>query len=500
MAYRGKFDARYRNQRTSSAAPTPRPAAADGQPRRQQPAHGSQPRQPQHTAKASRGPSTGRVIFWTAYCMMIILFFGGMFFLNNWLNSWLVNFEAKQPTTKCEETFQQLFAQPNWGELYTLAEIPDTPYEGKDAFTEYMEQHVGDAELTYMETSAGLARGKKYFIMMGEENLGYFTLDNVAPGMTDMPIWEFGELHLETRYDNSILVQKTDGATIFINGTEIDDDSIIQVGTTLSENYIPDGLHGPRIYTHQVTGLMATPTVTAADSDGNPMDVSYNQETGIYTVQTSANTPTQAEIDLAVNTTKAYELRMISMDHQMSKYFDTSSASYKDILSVPTWMQKNFYQSHTFAEPVISGYYRFSDTLFTIRVDMPLLVTRTDGTTKEYPAEQSFFFQKQSAGWKCIRMTNVDVMEQVANVRLTFTLNGEVLASEFFASDAKEVTAPVVTAPQSKVFLGWFTEGVDANGEAVMNLVFSPGEGGKITVPSGYTLKPMTLVALFGNS
>ncbi len=492
MAYQGKFDSRYRNQGAKPAAPRQNTPAA--QPRQSAPA-----RNEGYTSRpAKRGPTTGTVIFYTIYFLLIIGFFGGMFFVDNWLEGWLTDYEAAQPTTKCEEIFQELFAEPNWGELYDLAGIPATEFEGKDAFVTYMENKVGDAELSYQETSGGLS-GKKYFVKQGDEVIGYFTLQGKKEFATDMPDWRLGEVSLNYSRDLSIKIQRIDGQTVYVNGVALDDEDTIQIGSTLAEKYIPSNLRGPRIYTMQVTGLMAEPVITAKDDAGNPVDVTFDEEIGMYIAQSSSNTPSDEEKTVALNAAKAYSLRMIELPNKLSTYFDTTCDSYKTITSIDPWMQDWFYSKHEFTDPTYTGYYRYSDKLFSIHVKLPMLVTRTDKTVKEYLVDHTFFFEKQGGNWKCIIMTNVDVMEQVADVRLTFTLDGTVLLSEFFADDSKTISAPAVTAPEGKQLLGWFRQDVDENGNTTMNLVFAPGEDGKITVADGYTLEPMTLVALFGD-
>lgn len=500
MAYRGKFDARYRNQGNSapvsrSSAPAPRqaaPASRQAAPVRETP-------RTYNPRPAKRGPTTGTVIFYTIYFLLIIGFFGGMFFVNEWLTGWLNDFEAAQPTTKSEETFQLLFADPDWSDLYDRAGIQDTAYEGKEEFVAYMEAKVGDSELTYQETSAGLSGDKKFFVKLGDEVIGYFILDDNRETLTAMPDWKLGEVSLNCEYNKSILVQCMDGQTILVNGVALGEEHTIQIGTTLAEKYIPENLHGPRIYTQQLTGLMCEPEVTAVDADGNAVAVSYNADTGMYVAQTSVNTPSDDVKTLAYNTAKAYSLRMINQTHQMGKYFDTTSESYKAITGTATFMQTWYYRSHKFGEATYSGYYRYSDRMYSIHVDLPMYVTRTDGTVREYNVDHTFFYEKKAGDWKCTIMTNVDVQEQIGEVRLTFVLDNAVLSSEFFATDASEITAPVITAPEGKEFIGWFRESVDESGNTTMNLVFAPDEDGKIAVSDDYTLEPMTLVALFDN-
>ena len=52
------------------------------------------------------------------------MFFVGIFITLNWLNGWLGKYEAAQPTIKCQQVFDQLFANPDWAQLYRLAGDP----------------------------------------------------------------------------------------------------------------------------------------------------------------------------------------------------------------------------------------------------------------------------------------------------------------------------------------------------------------------------------------
>ena len=79
-------------------------------------------------------------------------------------------------------------------------------------------------------------------------------------------------------------------------------------------------------------------------------------------------------------------------------------------------------------------------------------------------------------------------------------MNGEnEVYSQFFGTDAKEIVTPVVSTPEGKVFTGWVTIDQDENGAKVYNLQFQPDDEGKVSIPDGVTLKPMTLYALFQN-
>ena len=133
--------------------------------------------EPAPVKKQKKGPRVGSVIFYTIYFLFILAFFGATYLGLNWLHGWLSDFEAAQPTLKAEQVFQEVFTDPDWGALYEAAGAKDSLYEGKDQYVAYMEEKVGDTKLTYMETSAGLDKTKKKFIVkLGDEKVATFTL------------------------------------------------------------------------------------------------------------------------------------------------------------------------------------------------------------------------------------------------------------------------------------------------------------------------------------
>ena len=488
--------------------PKTNPARAQ-QPLRQQNVRQSQPtRQPSGKRppaaqampeKRRKGPRLGGVIFYTLYFMFILVFFVATFFGLQWLQGWLTDYQAAQPTTKSQEVFEQLFSHPHWSALYDAAGIEDTPYEGKDQFVAYMENKVGDSQLTFKETSAGLSGDKKYLVFLGDEKIASFTLSGQTAAITDIPDWELSGVELFFDRSETFYIKNTDGHTVEVNGVPLDDSHVIQIATTAAAERLPIGITGVSICTQEISDLMATPTVTIFDESGKAMEVSYDAETHTFTEQTQANTISDDEKEAALNAAKTYCLFMIEKASKadIAKYFDTSSEAYSVItnLSGNLWMQGN--NGYRFTKEAVSDYARYSDDLFSARVALTLNVTRTDGTTKDYDYDQTLFFRKQDTGkWLAYEATNADVNAPVGKVRLTFMNGDTVLSSDFVKTDATELDTPLVSAPEGKVFIGWYRIDKYDNG-TTYTMVFDPDENGHVTIPNGTTLEPMTLYALF---
>lgn len=528
--YQGKFDSKnkrttvdvsqlvaQRNSTPSQEQPQRQPArenpprtnpARTQQPTRQQNVRQSQPtRQPSGKRppatqtvpeKHRKGPRLGGVIFYTLYFMFILVFFVATFFGLQWLQGWLADYQAAQPTTKSQEVFDQLFSHPDWGALYDAAGIEDTPYEGKEQFVSYMENKVGDATLTFKETSAGLSGDKKYFVLLGDEKIASFTLSGQTAAITDIPDWELGGVELFFDRSETFYIQNVDGHTVEVNGVPLDDSHVIQIATTAAAERLPIGVTGTSTCTQEISDLMAVPTVTIFDKSGKSMEVSYDAETHTFTEQTEANTISDSEREAALNAAKTNCLFMIEKASKadIAKYFDTSSDVYSVIVNLGNlWVQDN--NGYRFTKEEVSDYARYSDDLFSAHVVLNLNVTRKDGTTKDFGYDQTLFFRKQDTGkWLVYDATNADVNAPVGKVRLTFMNGDTVLSSEFVKTDATELDTPLVSAPEGKVFIGWYRIDKYDNG-TTYTMAFDPDENGHVTIPNGTTLEPMTLYALF---
>lgn len=521
--YKGKFDAKTKGK-SSIPAPQPRKEKPAAKPLTEEPVlpvqeaeavkpltsqvPAAQPaaesQQPKVKAKkAKKGPSAGTVIFYTLYFLLILGFCGALYYAYGLLHDWLVDFQAAQPTTKCEEVFQDLFADPDWAELYALAGIQDTTYENADAFASYMETKVGDKELTYMETSAGLSGNKKYYVKLDDQNIGYFLLEGEEQTETGIPHWELASVELFYTRSEGVTIQKMAGHTVYVNGVPLDDRATVRTIYTVAEEYLPEGMIGLRMETQMLSGLLVEPQISVLDENGQPLEVTYDAENDIYSavLTNDGNQTISTEEEKAViKAGETYALYMIekASAEKLLKYFDKNSNVYQAITKMRMWMQNcNGYE---FANQSVTDYYRYSDTLFSANVYMDLNVTRTNNTVKTWTVDTTLFFEYQKGSWKCIEMTNVDVLKQVSEVRITFMNEDVELSSQFYETNVRQLSIPVISAPEGKVFDGWYRETLDENGNKTYDLVFTPDANGIVAIPDGYDLEPMVLYALFADA
>ncbi len=496
--YQGKFSQKNRKDAERPAAsPAPQVPKTKAKPAPQSVSQSVPQAAPK---KQQPQASLGGTIFYTLYFLFILLFCAGTAFGMYWLNGWLKDFEASQPTVKAQEIFQQLFEDPQWDDLYVSAGIEDSLYENAESFAAYMTDRVSGQALSYVETSAGLSGDKKYNVRLGDVKIASFTLEdhNESTEITTIPDWQLGDVELFFDRDLSYRIVKLDGHTAQVNGVTLQEGDILQIATTIAEEYLPSGVSAPRMCTQAVDGLFSVPQVKIFDKNGTEMEVTYDETTRTFTEGTVAAQIPEDQKKAALEASEYYALWMkgeVTDKAKLKTYFREGSDTYQAIIRTTIdYVQQG--SSWQFTDVTVSDYCSYDEDHFSVRVEMNLSETRASGSVKNWPYGKSMIFQKQSDGsWLCILSVNFPLSEPVGRVRLTFMQGEQVLSSDFFYTDAKEIITPITSAPEGKVFAGWVQRVKDETGKTALELTFQPDSTGRVAIPEGQDLTPMTLYA-----
>jgi len=451
--------------------------------------------------KKKKGIRVGTIIFYLLYLLLIGAAVYGINYGLGLLNDWLTVYEASQPDTRSQEIFNEIFADPDWGKIYDMAGLQGTEFEGRDAYIAYMEAKVGDSELTFSKTSAGLSGGQKYIVKLSDEKVATFTMKNPVTDELEIPEWSLDKVEagfFTRNEDVTIFTQP--GRTVTLNGVPLDETYVVKTTSSVVDDYLPEDIHGQRTTTLYAKGFLVAPEVAVIDENGTVIDLNYDEATSTYfetLPDTAAAEISTEEHTALVDAVVAYGKHMIgAKGANLQKHFDTKSAIYKTIIDNELWFKG--YARYDFSEATVSEYHRYAEDLFSARIQITLNTYRNDGSLKDFPVNTTVFLHKDEGGkWLVNNMTNVDIHEILTQVRLTWTLDGEVLASEMVDAATDLLTPPAVTAPENKVFAGWFQEITDADGNVTLSLVFAPTENGTIALADSYVLEPMVLQARF---
>ncbi len=450
-------------------------------------------------AKAKKAAKRGTVLFYSIYGAIVGIILITLICLMFPLRAWLVRYEAAQPEKKAQAVFESLFQNPNWEDLYVKAGLSDTAFEKSNVFAAYMADRVGDTPLTYLETSAGLSGDHKYIVRCGDEKIATFLLS--APNKdAEVPDWELYSVEIFFEKAVNVIVEKQPGQTAYINGIALDDSYNTRIISTRAEEVLPDGTSGYQAIEQQVEGLMAVPTVEIKDAAGNSLEL-LQDEDGIWKPKSVTAPMTDSEKELALGAAKAdalFAIEAISRS-ELQKYFDSSSKLYDYIISSNNWVQS--YNSYSFNESVtkVSDFYRYSDSLYSVNVQLELQVNRNDGT-KTFSINKTYFFTKKSSGKFLVNQyISGNAQDRLEQVRLTFVQDGETLETQMVSSTARSLTPPSITPPEGKVLQGWARQEIAENGKVTMTVLFTPGEDGTALLSGDTVLEPTTLYPVFAN-
>lgn len=445
-------------------------------------------------------PTVGTVIFYVIYLALVIAAVVGIFSLLGPLEDWLTKYQASQPEEKCAEVFTELFEDPDWAAIYDLSGQADTAYEGRDAYAAYMEELVGDTKLTYSETSAGLSGNHKYIVRSNGKKVAVFTLTPTPEDESGITHWQLGQVEIFFKRTQSVTVEKLPEHTVYINGTALDDSHIVRTVETLAEQYLPEGVHGYRMQTVQLEGLLVQPEITVKDAAGNPVEMALNSQGILSPVLPEPAPMTEEEEDFALEAAKAnalFAIRAIGTT-RLKQYFDADSETYQNIRKTPVFINK--YINHYFSKKAfaVSQFARYSDGSFSANVTLELRVQRDEDYTKSYQSSITYFFAMEENGKLLVyQTTNMDVTAQTQQVRLNFVSEDQQVASMMVDVESESIQLPEVTAPEGKVFQGWAVQTTGNDGNITMTILFTPTENGIVFLSEGTVLEPMTLYAVF---
>ncbi len=336
------------------------------------------------------------LLFGGILCVLILLWC-----LMNPLKTLLTQYETSQPQYVAAQIYDTLFADPDWALLYDMAGIQATEFEGRSHYVAYMKDKVGKQKLDCVEIPAGLSGEKHYSIRLGGEQVATFTMVPVDDGVSTFDRWTFGKVEVFFTRQESVTVTMMPGCTVYINGRPLDDSYTTLRVTTAVEEYLPEGLHGYRYVEQSIGGLLVQPEVVVLDEYNNPVPLTRDPVTGAYTAPIVNTVPmTWGESELIWETAEAqalFSIGAISVT-QLREYFAPNSQAYKALTDAEplaaNWESYAIDESAT----VVTDFYRYSDELFSVWVEIKLDVTDKKGNVTSYTAASTLFFSPHTMG------------------------------------------------------------------------------------------------------
>ena len=408
----------------------------------------------------------------------------------------LEQYESVQPEYVAQEVYDTLFADPDWELLYDLAGVKNTAFEGKEAFVSYMEDKTAGQELICRQDSTGLSGDLRYTLSANGEILAAYTLKETE-GSTLYANWVLDGVEVYFTREKSVTVVTSPDCTVYINGVALDDSYLVLYTDTVAEKHLPDGVHGYRSQELYMDGLLWTPEVVVLDEEYNQLPVYYSAATDTYSTEIPTSPEiTEDEIAIvleAAQTQALFDVRACNIS-QLRQHFDPNSQLYADLTDAEPFCDS--YKSHVFDEEsfTVTDYYRYSDTLFSVRVSLSMDVTDKKKATSTYTLDTTYFFTLHNSGVYLVTgSTDDDLTQSRSFVQLTYVMDGEVLQSKLTNVNTKKFSTPKVS--DSITIVAWGRE----NEDGTLTTVLTLNDKGKFVLADGATLESMTLYPIFGD-
>lgn len=481
-----------------------------------------EPEEYQVTRRRSILPVITGIIFYLLIAVGIFLFWRNSQNKLIDLDRQLEAYELSQASHFAQELFDEHFSAPDWGALYDAASADMlTQYEGRDAYIRYMKAKVGGQPLIYQHRKDLSETEILYDVYLQKEQIAAFTIVNSSSDPA-APNWQFGGVKIFYTNDQSYRIECAIGHTIKVNGIPLDESTIVKTVQLLPTNalkMLASQFPVIGINTHEIQGLMSAPLVSIEDAQGTPLEVSYNEQTHVYSESLSQKAVPQEIQDLALSAVHTYCEFMLQQANaaDISKYFKTGTDTHKAITSVRRdHLQKP--AGCTFAEEQINNLVYYADDFYSVDVNLTVQMDRGDGTIKEDLVEKSLFFRQQNDGsWICTNMTSEKLYDEVTTVRVKFVQDDNVLFSRMINQKEQVLYCPDPVVPtelpdnspahimkkeedtqlEKIVFAGWGLKLLDPAGKPYYQPVFQVGLDRKAEVPGGLLDEPVTLYPIF---
>ena len=231
-------------------------------------------------------------IFYTVYFSVIAIFIIALAFGLRFINNILYEYESTQPKYKAEEVFNEYFKAPDLTELIEMSKTSYAVFESKEEVLAFIGEQFTGEQITFAETVSTVesthaynvyskgVRFATFYLCVGDEKtehgFSYYKLSDVKLAFA-MP-------------DNSYDLLIPEGNTLYANGIEVGE-SYIAGDAVITDAYkLSGGAAGGKYIPYSVSGFLSTPSFTVKNSAGEETGLTYDENSGVYSIPSSSVT------------------------------------------------------------------------------------------------------------------------------------------------------------------------------------------------------------------
>lgn len=345
------------------------------------------------------------IIVWAGLLLITMAILLGFFL--DYLSDYQSVYEDTRPYhTMCGIT--QAFNNDDYDLIYNyITAKPElTEFETKDNVENYMRTVVADADVCYEEIQPFNEEFPRYYISGNGYILGQVELrkDPNKFAKYKFPVWYVSNFEFYTEAQHSAIIEVPDNYSVSINGVALSDEYVTKKNIPLeAQDYYKDYATLPTMKRFKVENLYERPEITAYDSQGSEVEVTFNESTGVY------EAPLGTYLEDA-DDAKEFAIKLISdytnyisgdvPDNALDNYFIPES----DMLYlINSGTYRRFFNSHSKAEinnEKVTDFVVYNKDAVFVRVYLEQTLYFTASETGVNEVDLGVYLIRTDKGWK----------------------------------------------------------------------------------------------------
>ena len=335
--------------------------------------------------------------------ILLVILVAGLIIFGSFMRS----LEKSQPSVIASEIAETFSSGGASNYLTDNSDMISCFGEPTDLITQTADKANAAEQISYIENKDYRADAPSYNITADGATIAKVTLEKAGSGSFGLSKWKLASIDIAEYVDTeSFEFLAPEGATITINGVELDDKYLT------GEEGIPEQLKIaskyvtiPSYKTYKVAGIAGTPDISVKDANGNDMALTITDDKYVAGTTTSQEFISSVS-GLVDGALEAWALHFINMGGGLGAYMIEGSDWYTYIFGGPDMdpILTSLYEfesiaNYEFTEKSESNYIKYTDDCFTVDVNYKM---RIDFNTDQMSDNN----QQLNATWVFITQNN----------------------------------------------------------------------------------------------
>lgn len=307
-------------------------------------------------------------------------------------------YEATRSKYVAEEVFERYFANYDFAGFLKAADPDYRPLETDENINSIIKNYYEGRKLGFLRLDSEDDTEEKYAVIADSRQIAYFILKQ--SGKTARYGFKYYELsggEVQFPQYKKVTALVPAGYTLRLNGNTVDRSFVTESGIRhKSCDYVLEPAMGITYEKYSVMGIFEETALTAFSADGSEVAVDFDMAEGIYKASVKYDDVLMSQYkDRCLSAARAYAKYMTNDGtlEELAEYLDKNKPIYKKIKGVDlNWIP--VHTGHKITNEQASEFYRYSDEVFSCRVNLTVTLSRPDYSDHKENIDVIFYLHR----------------------------------------------------------------------------------------------------------